>query len=45
MLPAMSPITKVLAYEAHVRRPDGTELEVLVDEDFEVTAVEPMRRP
>ena len=27
------------AYEAHVRKADGTEVVVLVDEDFEVTAV------
>jgi hypothetical protein len=31
-------------YEAHVRRSDGTELEVLVNEDFEVTDVNTMRR-
>ena len=29
-------------YEAHVRKPDGTELEVLVNRDFEVTAVNTM---
>jgi len=29
-------------YEAHVRRTDGTELEVLVNKDFEVTAVNEM---
>jgi hypothetical protein len=29
-------------YEAHVRRSDGTELEVLVNKDFEVTAVNQM---
>ena len=29
-------------YEAHVRRSDGTELEVLVNQDFEVTAVNEM---
>jgi len=29
-------------YEAHVRRSDGTELEVLVNKDFEVTAVNEM---
>jgi hypothetical protein len=29
-------------YEAHIRRPDGTELEVLVNEDFSVTAVNTM---
>ena len=32
-------------YEAHVRRADGTELEVLVDEDFNVTAVNTMAHP
>jgi len=31
-------------YEAHVRKADGTELEVLVNEDFEVTAVNTMGR-
>ena len=31
-------------YEAHVRKADGTELEVLVDEDFKVTAVNTMRQ-
>jgi hypothetical protein len=31
-------------YEAHVRRSDGTELEVLVNKDFEVTAVNTMGR-
>ena len=30
-------------YEAHVRRADGTEVEVLVDESFEVTAVNELR--
>jgi hypothetical protein len=30
-------------YEAHVRRPDGTELEVLVNENFSVTAVNEMQ--
>jgi hypothetical protein len=30
------------AYEAHVRRSDGTELEVLVNKDFKVTAVNEM---
>jgi hypothetical protein len=30
-------------YEAHVRRSDGTEVEVLVNEQFEVTAVNEMR--
>jgi uncharacterized membrane protein YkoI len=29
-------------YEAHVRKADGTELEVLVDSDFNVTAVNTM---
>jgi uncharacterized membrane protein YkoI len=29
-------------YEAHVRKADGTELEVLVNADFEVTAVNTM---
>src|SRR3954471_18522571 len=29
-------------YEAHVRKSDGTELEVLVNKDFEVTAVNTM---
>ena len=33
-------------YEAHVRKSDGTEVEVLVNKDFEVTAVNAMmRRP
>jgi len=32
-------------YEAHVRRSDGTELEVLVNEDFSVTAVDEMQHP
>jgi hypothetical protein len=31
-------------YEAHVRRSDGTELEVLVNKDFSVTAVNEMQR-
>jgi uncharacterized membrane protein YkoI len=31
-------------YEAHVRKADGTELEVLVNKDFQVTAVNTMRR-
>jgi hypothetical protein len=31
-------------YEAHVRKSDGTELEVMVNEDFEVTAVNTMGR-
>jgi uncharacterized membrane protein YkoI len=29
-------------YEAHVRKSDGTEVEVLVDKDFKVTAVNAM---
>ena len=32
-------------YEAHVRRADGTELEVLVNKDFEVTAANEMQHP
>lgn len=32
-------------YEAHVRKSDGTELEVLVNKDFEVTAVNEMKHP
>jgi hypothetical protein len=32
-------------YEAHVRKSDGTELEVLVDKDFNVTAVNTMQHP
>jgi uncharacterized membrane protein YkoI len=32
-------------YEAHVRKSDGTEVEVLVNKDFEVTAVNEMQRP
>jgi hypothetical protein len=32
-------------YEAHVRKSDGTELEVLVNKDFQVTAVNTMRHP
>jgi hypothetical protein len=32
-------------YEAHVRRSDGTELEILVNKDFEVTAVNEMQHP
>src|SRR3954447_19443909 len=32
-------------YEAHVRKSDGTELEVLVDKDFNVTAVNTMGHP
>jgi hypothetical protein len=31
-------------YEAHVRKADGTELEVLVNKDFKVTAVNTMRQ-
>jgi len=30
-------------YEAHIRKSDGTEVEVLVNENFEVTAVNAMR--
>jgi hypothetical protein len=30
-------------YEAHVRKPNGTELEVLVNKDFEVAAVNQMK--
>ena len=30
-------------YEAHVRKSDGTELEVLVNKDFQVTAVNTMQ--
>ena len=33
-----------LAYEAHVRRSDGTEVEVLVNKSFEATSVESRRR-
>jgi uncharacterized membrane protein YkoI len=33
------------AYEAHVRKSDGTEVEVLVNKQFEVTAVDEMQRP
>jgi uncharacterized membrane protein YkoI len=34
------------AYEAHVRKSDGTEVEVLVDKDFKATAVKEIgRRP
>jgi hypothetical protein len=33
------------AYEAHVRKSDGTELEVLVDANFSVTAVNTMQHP
>jgi uncharacterized membrane protein YkoI len=32
-------------YEAHVRKADGTQLEVLVDKDFTVTAVNEMQHP
>ena len=32
-------------YEAHVRKSDGTELEVLVNKDFQVTAVNTMQHP
>jgi hypothetical protein len=32
-------------YEAHVRKSDGTELEVLVNKDFAVTAVNEMKHP
>lgn len=32
-------------YEAHVRRADGTELEVLVNKDFSVTAVNELSHP
>jgi hypothetical protein len=32
-------------YEAHVRKADGTELEVLVNKSFEVTAVNTIRHP
>lgn len=32
-------------YEAHVRKADGTELEVLVNKDFDVTAVNTMQHP
>jgi hypothetical protein len=32
-------------YEAHVRKSDGTEVSVLVNEKFEVTAVKAMRGP
>jgi uncharacterized membrane protein YkoI len=33
------------AYEAHVRKADGTEVEVLVDKDFQVTDVVTQQRP
>jgi hypothetical protein len=32
-------------YEAHVRKSDGTQLEVLVNKDFQVTAVNTMQHP
>lgn len=32
-------------YEAHIRKSDGTEVEVLVDSSFEVTAVNAMGHP
>ena len=32
-------------YEAHLRKSDGTELEVLVSKDFQVTAVNTMQHP
>jgi hypothetical protein len=32
-------------YEAHVRKSDGTEVEVLVNKDFKVTAVNDMQHP
>lgn len=32
-------------YEAHIRKADGTELEVLVNKDFTVTAVNTMQHP
>jgi hypothetical protein len=32
-------------YEAHVRKADGTQVEVLVNKDFAVTAVNTMRHP
>ena len=32
-------------YEAHLRKADGTELEVLVNKDFAVTAVNTMQHP
>ena len=32
-------------YEAHVKKADGTELEVLVDSSFKVTAVNTMQHP
>ena len=33
------------AYEAHVRKADGTPVEVKVSKQFEVTAVEELRHP
>ena len=32
-------------YEAHVTKSDGTQLEVLVNKDFQVTAVNTMQHP
>ena len=32
-------------YEAHLRKSDGTELEVLVNKSFEVTAVNTLQHP
>ena len=32
-------------YEAHIRKADGTEVEVLVNKSFEVTAVNTMQHP
>ena len=32
-------------YEAHMRKADGTEFEVLVNKDFQVTAVNTMQHP
>jgi hypothetical protein len=32
-------------YEAHVTKSDGTQLEVLVNKSFEVTAVNQMQHP
>jgi uncharacterized membrane protein YkoI len=32
-------------YEAHIRKADGTEVEVKVDKDFKVTATEDHNRP
>lgn len=32
-------------YEAHIRKSDGTSVEVLVNKDFEVTAVNQMQHP